>query len=109
MSNKALRKRAKNQGPPYGDTGVQIGHELGYVRGYEAAVRDMRKGKCLIRFTPFKPTGHGIEGPTVTRGVPRTHWFDAGYLDNGHCSFMRTVDGASCCGSHGHAGEHHYP
>lgn len=51
---------------------------------------------------------HGIQGPTVARGVPRTHWFDAGYLNNGHCSFMRTVDGASCCGSHGHAGEHWY-
>lgn len=36
-------------------------------------------------------------------------WFDAGYLNNGHCSFMRVRDGASCCGSHGHNGEHHYP
>lgn len=33
-------------------------------------------------------------------------WIDAGYLDNGHCEFARSSDGAACNLSHGHEGHH---
>ena len=41
-------------------------------------------------------------------GAKPTNWFDGGYLDNGHCSFMQAMYGKHyCCRlPHGHDGAH---
>ena len=79
-----------------------------------------------ILFVNDSGPGLGIEyrGQVVVLPVERWHalgvastvktadkrWFDAGYLGNGHCSFMLgDFNGPSCHLSHGHTGEHFTP
>jgi hypothetical protein len=78
---KTLRQRAD----AHHDKG---GHDESWLSGYRAAVRDAAKA-------------------TIRRKLP-SNWFDAGYLDNGHCSFMQAMNGKHycCCLSHGHDGPH---
>jgi hypothetical protein len=49
-----------------------------------------------------------LNAEKAARPLKHATWFDGGYLDNGHCSFMWARNGAgACCRlAHGHAGPH---
>lgn len=64
--------------------------------------------------------GHIVFSPEQARNLARlllrkadlckrpSNWFDGGYLENGHCSFMQAMNGAHyfCCLPHAHKGPH---
>jgi hypothetical protein len=49
-----------------------------------------------------------LQTEKASRPLKHAPWFDGGYLNNGHCSFMweRNGEGACCQLAHGHEGPH---
>lgn len=85
------------------DEGARTIVASGCCESHARQIADHFNGVCA------RTLDNAIKERDEARAIRPVFWFDAGYLNNGHCSFMRSRDGASCCGSHGHAGEHHYP
>lgn len=51
---------------------------------------------------------NSLHAGKAARPLPHATWFDGGYLNNGHCSFMWARNGAGACCNlpHGHEGSH---
>jgi len=71
------------------------------------ALRSVGMKTWIAEFKAMQPTL--FPGPAAEADGKRpVNWFDGGYLENGHCSFMQSMNGMHycCCLPHDHEGQH---